>query len=95
MTQLTRWPAIVIASHAWVVFIAGGYWVAWAFPEWGVHGPWMMCTLYIILLGLALWRRFARGAWRKIDLFKDQPLPSGFPVAAADEPARVVDAELH
>ncbi|MBN2562180.1 MAG: MATE family efflux transporter [Phycisphaerae bacterium] len=79
----TRWPALVVAGHCWIVFILGGYLVARIFPHWGLHGPWMMCTLYIILLGLALWRRFDRGAWRKIDLFKDQPAPSNLPVVSS------------
>ncbi len=67
----TKGPAILVAGHCWVVFIAGGYAVAHWFPHWDVHGPWMMCTLYIILLGLALWRRWSKGQWRKIDLFRE------------------------
>jgi len=66
----TRWPAAVILLDCWLVFIGGGYLVSRLAPQWGVHGPWMMCTLYIILYGLALSWRFRRGAWRKIDLFK-------------------------
>jgi MATE family multidrug resistance protein len=66
----TRWPAVVVAAHCWIIFIAGGYLATKLAPQWGYHGPWMTCTLYIILLGLALWRRFAGGKWRKIELFK-------------------------
>ncbi|MFH1419998.1 MAG: MATE family efflux transporter [Planctomycetota bacterium] len=80
----TKGPAILVAGHCWIVFIAGGYLVARWFPHWDVHGPWMMCTLYIILLGLALWRRFARGQWRNIDLFKDEAPTAGFPVVAGE-----------
>ncbi len=81
----TKGPAILVAGHCWVVFIAGGYAIAHWFPHWDVHGPWMMCTLYIILLGLALWRRFAKGQWRRIDLFKDEAPATGFPVLTGDE----------
>ncbi len=87
----TKWPAVVVAAHCWIVFILGGYLTATFLPHWGIHGPWMMCTLYIILLGLALWRRFNRGAWRKIDLFKDQPPPSGFPDPAAEHASPTAD----
>jgi MATE family multidrug resistance protein len=77
----TRWPAVVVAAHCWIVFIGGGYLVARLKPEWGLNGPWMMCTLYIILLGLALWRRFAREGWRKIDIFKEKPTSEPCPAA--------------
>jgi MATE family multidrug resistance protein len=32
-------------------------------------GPWLAGTINVILLGLALWWRFARGKWREIDIF--------------------------
>jgi len=32
-------------------------------------GPWIAGTIYSIVLGLALWWRFARGKWREIDIF--------------------------
>jgi MATE family multidrug resistance protein len=35
-------------------------------------GPWLAGTVYSICLGLALWWRFARGEWRKIDIFAAQ-----------------------
>lgn len=82
----TRWPAMVVAAHCWIVFILGGYLVARLLPQWGYHGPWMTCTLYIILLGLALGRRWRRGAWRKIDLFGDAGR-RGFPVVIDKPPS--------
>lgn len=82
----TVWSAIIVTFHSWVVFIGGGYVIAKYLPEWGIHGPWMTCTLAIILLGLLLWWRWARGAWRKIDLFRDAPpVSTGFPVLPVDE----------
>ncbi len=66
----TRWPAVVLVCLCWSVFIGGGILMARFAPEWGHHGPWMMCTVYISLLGTVLWRRFASGAWRSINLFK-------------------------
>lgn len=32
-------------------------------------GPWLAGSVYVILLGLSLWWRFARGKWREIDIF--------------------------
>jgi MATE family multidrug resistance protein len=68
----TRWPAVVTALHCWIIFIGGGYLVTYVWPTIGYHGPWMTCTLYITMLGVLLWWRFAREGWRKIDLFKRQ-----------------------
>ncbi|MFQ5425253.1 MAG: MATE family efflux transporter [Phycisphaerae bacterium] len=72
----TRWPAIAVVLHCWVVFIFGGYLVSRMAPGLGYHGPWMMCTLYIILLGLVLRWRFVGGAWRAIDLFRGRTGPA-------------------
>lgn len=32
-------------------------------------GPWLAGTIYTVLLGLSLWRRFAQGKWQGIDIF--------------------------
>lgn len=68
----TRWPAVFIALNCWIVFIGGGYLASRLAPSLGIHGPWLMCTLYIILYGLVLRWRWRNGAWRRIDLFKDK-----------------------
>ncbi|HWL93835.1 MAG TPA: MATE family efflux transporter [Phycisphaerae bacterium] len=69
----TRWPAIALVSLVWGVFLFGGYGFARFYPELRHHGPWMMCTLYITILAVVLWRRFVGGKWRKIDLFRKRP----------------------
>lgn len=69
----TKWPSMLVIFHCWVTFILGGYIVMRLLPGMGIHGPWMMCTLYIILIGVSLRRRFLRGEWQKIELFKQAP----------------------
>jgi len=32
-------------------------------------GPWLAGTVNVILLGLALWWRFAQGKWQEINIF--------------------------
>ncbi len=64
----TRWPAILMAVACWGVFVTGGLLMRRYAPELGLNGPWLMCTVYIILVGIALWWRWNRGAWRKIRL---------------------------
>jgi MATE family multidrug resistance protein len=87
----TRWPALLVILCNWGVFIGGGYLVSRLAPQLRHHGPWMMCTVYIILIGLALRWRFRRGAWRKIDLFRGEPPPR--PAELADVPSAISDVE--
>jgi MATE family multidrug resistance protein len=65
----TRWPSFLVIFHCWVTFILGGTLMMRLAPGLGIHGPWMMCTLYIILIGVSLRYRWRRGAWKKIELF--------------------------
>lgn len=68
----TRVPAVLFAICCWGIFIGGGLAVMALLPGWGLHGPWMMCTAYIVTLGGLLWRRFHGEAWRKIRLFEER-----------------------
>jgi MATE family multidrug resistance protein len=43
-----------------------------AFTNLESLGPWLAGTVHVILLGLALWWRFAQGKWREIDIFATQ-----------------------
>lgn len=69
----TRIPALMVAFCCWVVFIVGGYIVSRFVPQWGLNGPWAMCTIYISLLGILLLWRWRSGVWRNIRLFEDKP----------------------
>ena len=53
------------------IFVVGGYAIARGFPQWGSVGPWVMGTIYVIILGLAMWWRWEHGPWREIDLFRE------------------------
>lgn len=72
----TRYPAVVMAVCCWGVFIGGGVVVARLVPSWGISGPWAACTLYIVLVGVALWWRWRGPAWQRIRLFQAVPAPS-------------------
>lgn len=82
----TRWPAVMVIASCWTLIVGGGLYVSRAHPAFGINGPWVMCTLHISLMGLLMWLRFKRGAWKKIDLFKDHE-DAG--------PASFDDADLH
>jgi len=83
----TRWPAVAISTSSWGIFIGGGYAMSRMLPQWGLNGPWLMCALYIILLGLLLRWRWQRGAWRNIRLFDDRKGDTPPVVAGCGEPA--------
>ncbi|MFO0837018.1 MAG: MATE family efflux transporter [Phycisphaerae bacterium] len=65
----TRVPALLFAVCCWGIFVVGGVLTSRFLPQFGPHGPWMMCTTYIIVLGVLLWRRFHGGKWRDIRIF--------------------------
>jgi MATE family multidrug resistance protein len=91
----TRWPAIAVAFCCWVIFIGGGYTVVTLAPQWGVNGPWLMFTTYVIVLGLALLLRWRGGSWQNIRLFDDSQragASSGNEPASAEADGLLADA---
>jgi len=66
----TRFAAVLMAVCCWGVFIGGGLATARLLPQWGISGPWGMCTLYIVLVGVVLWWRWRGAAWQRIRLFE-------------------------
>lgn len=66
----TKVPALYFAYCCWGIFVVGGFAIGYLAPGFGFNGPWAMCTLYIIVLGVLLWRRFHSEEWRKIRIFE-------------------------
>lgn len=67
----TRVPAMLFALCCWGIFVAGGYALIALAPHIEYHGPWLMCSAYIGVLAILLWRRFHSRAWERLRLFKD------------------------
>jgi MATE family multidrug resistance protein len=67
----THWPAGLIIVLSLVLFapLSVG---AVMFTNLESLGPWLAGTIYSIILGLALWWRFAKGKWRDIDIFASE-----------------------
>jgi MATE family multidrug resistance protein len=61
-------PAIATAILNWSMTVFGGYIVAVMWPQFGPEGPWTVATLYGMILGVFIYVRFRRGAWRLIHL---------------------------
>lgn len=66
----TKWPGVLTVVLSWGILAGGGHLAATLRPEWGSLGPWSAAAAYIIVLGLCLGWRFARGKWRAIALVK-------------------------
>ena len=64
----TRWPMAVLVSLSWSLVVGCGFLAAWAVPSLGSIGPWIVCSVYVVVLGLAMAWRFERGKWEKIRL---------------------------
>jgi MATE family multidrug resistance protein len=76
-------PAIATAVLCWSMTVFGGYYVATRYNHFGPTGPWIVATVYGLILGLFICVRFARGKWREIRLEEDSPAVSKLNEASA------------
>jgi len=65
----TRFPMYVQLGLAWMIFIPLVY-VFGSLLEWGVYGAWMAGLVFIVLLGIAMFLRYAAGGWTKIRVIR-------------------------
>jgi len=69
----TKWPMAAGLVAAWGIFLPLAA-ILSRYTRLGVTGAWIGATVYIYLLGAALFWRFVSGRWQKIDIFA--PLPT-------------------
>ena len=81
----TFWPAWVTAILCWTIVVGGGASVGFLYPQWGPTGPWIFASVYGLILGLYLFRRFSRGDWKAIDTAHALPEGPGAPAVASDD----------
>lgn len=67
-------PAVATAVLCWGITVLGGYAVAKMWPEWGPTGPWVVASIYGLVLGAFMMVRFVRGSWREIRLEEEGPV---------------------
>jgi len=65
----TKVPAIFLVVYCYTLMILAGWLIGRLWPQIGSLGPWLMCTVYAILLGLTLRYRWKQGRWRDIRIF--------------------------
>jgi len=70
----TVWPGVVTLVLSWSIIVAGGALLMVAAPGLESLGPWIAAAVYIIALGVAMWRRFKAGPWRSIELMEREPV---------------------
>jgi MATE family multidrug resistance protein len=61
-------PAVALTVLCWGIMVLGGYVVARLRPEWGIVGPWVMASIYGLVLGIFIAMRFQRGGWKRLHL---------------------------
>ncbi|MGD8451078.1 MAG: MATE family efflux transporter [Phycisphaerae bacterium] len=91
----TRWPAVAVFCCCWGIFVGGGVLVSRLLPWVGLLGPWVVCAVYIIILGLLMRWRWTAGPWRQIRLFRERPAAEAGPPDgdAGEEEAVAVGAD--
>ena len=67
----TLFPMCASVACGWLVFLPLALLLSDRFGM-GVRGAWLGVTVYVALLAVINFSRFASGAWRKIDIFKGQ-----------------------
>ncbi len=83
----TVWPGVVTMIYSWVFIVGGGYAAVHFLPELESIGPWIASAIYIILFGLTMWWRFAKGRWRSIDLLgREGPASADEAIAEVSDP---------
>jgi len=63
-------PALATAVLNWTISVGLGFATVKIWPRFGAAGPWTFATLYGFILSTFIYRRFARGGWRNIQLIK-------------------------
>ena len=65
----TKIPMIIALGMAWFLFLPLAY-VLGTVLDWGVVGAWSGATVYIIMLGTAMYLRLRLGGWTGFTLLE-------------------------
>jgi MATE family multidrug resistance protein len=69
----TVYPMALTFVLAWITMLVPA-WVGCVVLEAGVYFAWAMASLYVVLLGLLMRRRFAAGHWKAMRVIEPAPL---------------------
>jgi hypothetical protein len=90
--RLAEHDAIAVRSFAWYVLPLGLFTalVGYVAPQWGPTGPWIMASIYGVILGTYLVIRFSRGEWKAMET--SVALPPKDRGQRRDVPSNEIDA---
>jgi MATE family multidrug resistance protein len=71
----TVWPGVATIVLSWTCIVGVGYGLVVFVPSLGSLGPWIGASLFIVLLGICLGTRFAKGKWKTLTLVDEDQLP--------------------
>jgi MATE family multidrug resistance protein len=63
----TKYPMLIVLGAAWFLFLPLAY-LFGTVLERGVLGAWMGATLYIMVIGVAMFARLKTGRWRRVSI---------------------------
>jgi len=72
----TYWAMVTTIIVSWTVIIGGGWLLVVYVPELSSIGPWIAVSIYVMILGILMARRFESGAWRRINLLGKKAPPA-------------------
>jgi MATE family multidrug resistance protein len=78
----TLYPMALTFVLAWIVMLVPA-WVGCVGLGMGVHFAWSTASLYVLLLGLLMRRRFRAGHWKRMRVIEPSPLGTGDEAAVA------------
>ncbi|MCA9291386.1 MAG: MATE family efflux transporter, partial [Phycisphaerales bacterium] len=94
----TVWPGVMTMILSWTFIVGGGGAFVVFWPELESLGPWIGVSVYIIVYGIVMCRRFETGRWRSIRLLDDAATSAtigpGPPAAEADASIRDLAGEI-
>jgi MATE family multidrug resistance protein len=69
----TVYPMVLTFLLAWIAMLVPA-WVGCVVLGAGAYFAWTMASLYVLLLGLLMWRRFRAGHWKAMRVIEPAPV---------------------
>jgi MATE family multidrug resistance protein len=89
----TRFPMVFMLVTSWGVML-GPVWVASYYGKNSLGFSWSMCTVAVVVGGVGMMTRFARGRWKGLSMIESDPVSESNPVLLipGDQPEPAFEA---
>ncbi len=71
----TRFPMMATVLISWVAMLLPTWWFCVRGGH-GVYVAWVFATLYVVILGIVMFVRYRKGAWKSLRVIEQDALPS-------------------